>query len=218
VVDLPSLVCFEPQQPSPDIEPIPDRPPTFGAFHRMEKISPTTYDLWAAVLKATPGSRLLAKCPDFEDPMHRNRVRSELYARGVDQSRLELRGKTTHFQHLRQMNDIDVMLDTFPHGAGMSAIETLYMGVPLITRQGVNIQSRLAASFLPLVDMGDCIATGFDGYVATAKTIIGARAHLAMLRGSLRERLLKSPLLDHLGYTRAVEARYREFWERWCAG
>jgi protein O-GlcNAc transferase len=216
VVDLPALVCYEPQQPAPPVKPLTDRPLTFGGFQRMEKISAITYDMWSAVLKAVPGSRLIVKCPDFEESRHRTRVHEAFSRRGIDPARVELRGKTTHYVQLDQINDVDVMLDTFPHGGGMGAIEALWMGVPLITRQGQNIQSRLASSFLALVDLEENIATGLDGYVALAKTQITARSHLAMLRGTLRDRLLKSPLCDHVGYTRAVEDHYREFWRRWC--
>jgi predicted O-linked N-acetylglucosamine transferase (SPINDLY family) len=128
-----------------------------------------------------------------------------------------MRGTTVHYQHLTQMNDLDVMLDTFPHGGGISAIESLWMGVPIVTRRGVNIASRLAASFNALVGLDDCVATGHDSFVAAAKTQIGARAYLTEQRATLRQKLLNSPLCDHAGYAKAVEERYREMWERWCA-
>ena len=217
VVDLPSVVCFEPQTPAPEILPLVDRPPTFGAFHRLEKISEVTLDMWSAVLKAVRGSRLVIKCPDFEDPVFRTRMHESFSARSIDPARVELRGTTVHYQHLTQMNDLDVMLDTFPHGGGISAIESLWMGVPIVTRRGVNIASRLAASFNALVGLDDCVATGHDSFVAAAKTQIGARAYLTEQRATLRDKLLQSPLCDHAGYAKAVEERYREMWERWCA-
>lgn len=217
VADLPSVVCFEPQHPAPDIPPLPDRPPTFGAYQRLEKVSATTLEMWTAVLRAVKGSRLILKCPDFDDPHHVARTTAKFVAGGVDASRLEFRGKTVHYEHLRQMTDCDVMLDTFPHGGGMSAIESLWMGIPIITRQGQSVQSRLASSFLTLLDVDGTVATGLDGYVALAKTMVGARHHLSVLRASLRERLLKSVLCDHKTYALAVESYYREFWEKWCA-
>ena len=39
---------------------------------------------------------------------------------------------------------------------------------------------------------------------------------LAPLRGTLRERLEASPLCDGPGFTRGLEAAYRDMWRGWC--
>jgi predicted O-linked N-acetylglucosamine transferase (SPINDLY family) len=41
---------------------------------------------------------------------------------------------------------------------------------------------------------------------------------LRTLRAGMRDRLLRSPLMDHPGFTRELEGAYREVWRRWCAG
>ena len=45
--------------------------------------------------------------------------------------RIELRGHTPHVEHLAAHGDIDIMLDSFPHGGGVTSIEALMMGVPV---------------------------------------------------------------------------------------
>ena len=216
VVDLPSVVCFEPQYPAPDIPPLPERAPVFGAFHRLEKVSATTYDMWADVLRAVPAATLILKTPEFEEPMHRERVLKALTQRGVDARRLEIRGKTVHYEHLRQMADCDLMLDTFPHNGGITTIEALWMGVPVVTRQGQSIQSRLASSFLTTLALTRYITAGHADYVACAVREIADRAALAAYRATARDGLLASPLCAHASYTRAVEEHYQRFWRTWC--
>ena len=40
---------------------------------------------------------------------------------------------------------------------------------------------------------------------------------LRELRLSMRKRLRASPLMDHAGFTRNLEAAYRQMWRAWCA-
>jgi predicted O-linked N-acetylglucosamine transferase (SPINDLY family) len=56
----------------------------------------------------------------------------------------------------------------------------------------------------------DWVADSVSGYVATAVALAADGASLARARGELRERLAASPLLDHAGVTRELEAGYRQ--------
>ena len=49
-----------------------------------------------------------------------------------------------------------------------------------------------------------------------AERLAGDPAGLASTRRTLRTRLEASPLLDHRGVTRELEAAYRGMWHRWC--
>jgi predicted O-linked N-acetylglucosamine transferase (SPINDLY family) len=40
---------------------------------------------------------------------------------------------------------------------------------------------------------------------------------LADLRGTLRERVQNSPLMDAATFARQVETAYRQMWQTWCA-
>src|SRR5260221_7881006 len=65
----PCFLCYAPPDDSPEIlEAGPDRPFTFGCFHALPKISDGVLDVWAEILKGTPGSRLLLKNLEFADP------------------------------------------------------------------------------------------------------------------------------------------------------
>ena len=49
-----------------------------------------------------------------------------------------------------------------------------------------------------------------------AERLAADPAALASARRTLRTRLEASPLLDHRGFTRELEAAYRGMWHRWC--
>ena len=52
--------------------------------------------------------------------------------------------------------------------------------------------------------------------VAKAASLLGERELLAELRGSLRERMRASPLMDEERFTRDLEHAYRQMWRKWC--
>jgi predicted O-linked N-acetylglucosamine transferase (SPINDLY family) len=54
-------------------------------------------------------------------------------------------------------------------------------------------------------------------YIEIASALAADLPRLAELRAALRSKVLDSPLLDAGGFTRHLEAAYREMWARWCA-
>jgi predicted O-linked N-acetylglucosamine transferase (SPINDLY family) len=218
IVNLPSLFCYEPPAYMPPGTPPPAAERgyvTFGAFNRMEKVSPGTRDAWARILMSVPGSRLVVKTLRHDaDPACQQLV-NDLAARGVDRTRIEVRDNSTHEEHLAAHADVDILLDTFPHGGGVTSVEALLMGVPVVTLLGDRVAGRLAASCLTTLQMDDLVAGSADEYVEIAVRLASTPDRLAHERATLRERVLASPLANAERYTRAVEATYRDLWRRW---
>ena len=71
-------------------------------------------------------------------------------------------------------------------------------------------------SILSNVGLPELIAETPEQYVAIAVELGGDRARLSALRGSLRERMRSSPLMDAKGYAADVEAAFRRMWTTWC--
>jgi protein O-GlcNAc transferase len=218
IVALPSLLCYEPPSGLPPLAPPPlltRGQVSFGAFNRMEKVSAGVCDAWACLLTTVPHARLVVKTGRGEGPA-RQRLLDELVSRGIARDRIEVRDSTAHLEHLAAHNEIDILLDTFPHGGGVTSIEALLMGVPVVTVLGERVAGRLAASFLTSVGMTDLIAQSADEYVMLAARLAGDRDRLARERATLRGRVLASPMGNPELYTRHVEAAYRWMWRRWC--
>ncbi|MCC6417944.1 MAG: tetratricopeptide repeat protein, partial [Gemmataceae bacterium] len=132
VVNLPSVLCYEPPDAAPPVAPPPSLANgyvTFGAFNRMEKVSPGVRDAWAAVMLRVPDARLIVKTGRVSTDAACQQLVDDLVARGVARERIELRGNTSHQEHLAAHGDIDILLDTFPHGGGVTSVEALLMGV-----------------------------------------------------------------------------------------
>ncbi len=219
VVYLPSIVSYDPPAWAPAVAPGPARTPgavTFGCFNRLSKITPEVLEVWARILLRLPASRLLMKFNGLEDAAQRARILAVFAGRGVDAARIELVGGSPQAEHLAAYGRVDVALDPFPHGGGVTALEGLWMGVPAITLAGDRVVGLLGPSFLTTVGLHDFIATTADAYVDIAVRVAADIGRLAELRPGLRDRMLASPLCDHAAYTRAVEAAYRAMWRRWA--
>jgi predicted O-linked N-acetylglucosamine transferase (SPINDLY family) len=220
VVNLPSVLCYEPPDAPPPVVPPPVQAcghVTFGAFNRMEKVSAGVRDAWAQVIVRVPDARLIVKTGRASTDAACRQLVRDLVARGVAPDRIELRGNTTHPEHLAAHGDIDILLDTFPHGGGVTAVESLLMGVPVVTLLGARVAGRLAASFLAALGLDDLVADSPEAYIATATRLAADHGRLAHERQTLRARLMAAPLADADRYTRAVEGAYRDLWKRWCA-
>ena len=99
----------------------------------------------------------------------------------------------------------------------MTTLESLWMGVPVVTIRGDRPIARMTAGHLETIGLGDLIAATTDDYIAIARALAEDRARLLELRAGLRERLAGSPLCDGAGFTRDFEAALRAAWRRWCA-
>jgi protein O-GlcNAc transferase len=118
--------------------------------------------------------------------------------------------------HFAAYGDIDIALDPFPHGGGMTTLEALWMGVPVATAPGGTISSRLAAATLMAAQLTDFIATDHRHYVELAVKKASDLSSLADLRSRLRDRLANTEFGNALRYARAVEKQYRAMWQTWC--
>jgi predicted O-linked N-acetylglucosamine transferase (SPINDLY family) len=214
--------CYGP----PDYAPAVAAPPveelgaiTFGSFNRLPKMTEAVVAAWAEILRAVPGSRLVIKSGTLLDLTARERlvVRFERY--GMDPDRLDLREGSSHGEMLAEYGDIDIALDTFPFNGGMTTLEALWMGVPVVTIAGDTVVSRQTISALANIGLADELAfSGVESYIAGAVALANNSARLAELRTQIRPRMAASPLRQSEQFTRDLETLYRRMWHAWCAG
>jgi predicted O-linked N-acetylglucosamine transferase (SPINDLY family) len=88
------------------------------------------------------------------------------------------------------------------------------MGVPVVTKLGNGLSSRLGGAILSAIDMGDWIAADDDQYVDIALRSTPDR--LSTIRNELPD--LIGRRCSPAAYTRAVEKAYRTMWEKYCGG
>src|SRR5262249_7273422 len=134
-------------------------------------------------------------------------------SRGVAPDRICLMGSTPREEHLSTYAQVDICLDPFPHGGGVSTWESLYMGVPVVAKLGNGATSRVAGAILSATGLTDWVANDDDQYLD-----IALRSNPDRL-GAIRRELpgLIERRCSPIAYTRAVEQAYRTMWQRYCA-
>ena len=220
VADLPSFIGFWSPDPLPEPSALPAATRgyvTFGSFNRFTKIMAPVLQRWAAILRAVPNSRLVLKGDRPLAPeLQRAAMLTVLQAEGIAAERVTFLDQLGRAAHFAAYHDIDIALDPFPHGGGMTTLDALWMGVPVITAPGRIISSRLAAATLAALGLDDFIAADGEGYIQLAVKHASDLASLVELRSTLRSRVANTDFGDPARYTRAVEQHYRAMWHRWC--
>lgn len=218
----PCFLCYTPPHHAPEVGPVPSVARggafTFGSFNTHRKISATCLDLWAAVLARVPGSRLLVKNESLKSEQISRRFIGEMERRGIGAERLDVRSETPgKREHMAMYDHVDVALDSFPYHGTTTTIEALWMGVPTVSLVGDSHVSRVGLSLLSVVGLPELACATREAYIEKAAELAGDPQRLVAWRGTMRERVAKSPLCDAQGFTRRLEAVYRDLWRAWCA-
>lgn len=204
----------------PDDTPPPTPPPaeasgfvTFGSFNNVCKMNEGVVALWASILDRVPGSRLYLKQRQLQYRLTRDSISAAFAGHGIDPSRLVLEGHSPRDDYYRAHARVDIALDPFPFNGGLTSLDALWMGVPLLTLAGDRMVARQGAMVLSALGLDDWIAGSEQDYleraVAAARDLPGLHA----LRGTLRARLLAADFTDMDRYADALAAQLRALWQ-----
>lgn len=213
-------LCFTPPQPELEVGPLPCASQgylTFGCFNKLGKMNDGVVALWARVLQAVPGSRLLLKALELNNPALRAATVARFAAQGIEPGRLILAVHTPRADYLADYRRVDIALDPFPFTGGTTTVEALWMGVPVLSRRGDRFVSHAGESLLQTAGLGQWLAQDHDDYVAKAVRFAEDRTALAATRAGLRAQLLASPLCDAPRFAGHLSRALRQMWQAYAA-
>lgn len=194
-----AFIAYDPPDGAPDVTPPPCRsgaPPTFGYFNILTKLNAGVLRAWAAILARLPDSRLLMKTKALSCPATAALWRDRLAGAGIDLNRVTMIGATTNLEHMGWCASVDVALDPFPFSGSTTTLETLWMGVPVVTLPGETFSSRHSLTFLTVAGVEGCVAADEAAYVDLAVGWASDPERLTALRHDLRARMAAGPLCD----------------------
>jgi protein O-GlcNAc transferase len=147
----------------------------------------------------------------------RDRIIARFDAHGVRPDQLTLKSASPHRDLLDSYNVVDIALDPLAYSGGLTTLEALWMGVPVITLPGDRFCTRHSLAHLTAAGLTGLVAEDASGYLARAEGLAADLERLAALRSRLRERMAASPLCDAERFTRTLESAYRRMWRDRCA-
>ena len=210
-------LCFTPPADDIAVGPLPlfeNKIVTFGCFNKLNKMNDAVVALWAKVLHAVPDSRLLLKTKELTDASAQRMTRQRFAVHGIDPARLILEGYTPRAAYLADYRRVDIALDPFPFPGGTTTVETLWMGVPVLSRRGDRFLSHAGESLLQTAGLADWVAADNADYVAKAQAFAADPQQLAALRARLRDQLLASPLCDAPRFAANLAEAFVGMWRR----
>ena len=117
-------------------------------------------------------------------------------------------GASGHEQMLRELGEVDIVLDTFPYNGGITTLEALWMGRPVVTLRGDTLVGRQGAAILAAAGLGDLVAADLEAYRDLAVGLAADFARRTQLAETLRDRIRASPLGDTQTFTRRLESLF----------
>jgi predicted O-linked N-acetylglucosamine transferase (SPINDLY family) len=215
IYDLPCAITIEPplatRQPEPPVTS--NGYLTYGVFNRISKISDAAIALWARILRSDRTAQLMIKDAGLDVESVQDMLLRKFAGYGIEPSRLHLVGATARAQHLAAYGAIDICLDPFPHGGGVSSWEALHMGVPIVTKIGNALSKRIAGGIMSAIGLVDWVASNDDQYVDIA--LRASPDRLRALRRELPD--LIAARCGPVAYSNAVDQAYRTMWKKRCA-
>ena len=189
---------------------LPEGAFVFCCFNNPYKILPDVFATWMRLLHAVPGSVLwlLGSGEQVRENLCREARRA-----GIDPARLIFAPRMDSVTgHLARMAAADLFVDSFPYGAHTTANDALLSGLPVVTRAGDTLASRIAGSQLHAIGLPELVTSNAADYEALARRLAQNRGELALLRARLAANRATSPLFDMARFTRDFEECLRQAW------
>jgi predicted O-linked N-acetylglucosamine transferase (SPINDLY family) len=188
---------------------------TFASFNNFVKVNAQVIALWCQILQATPSSRITLSISGGQRNVH---VWRAFEQHGVARERVKLLELVPYAEYWPLHHQVDLALDPFPYNGGVTSLDGLYMGIPLVTLAGDRPLARAGVSILSNLDLPELIAQTPQDYVRIASDLAKDVNRLRELRRTLRPQMSTSVLMDGARFAKAVETAYRQMWRNCCAG
>lgn len=204
-----------PSVPSREDCGLPATGPVLCCFNAHYKLDAETFAVWMRLLRELPDAVLWLK---QGDGLAMTNLDNAAARHEVDPARIVWADRMPHAEHLARHKLADLALDTRRHNGGVTTLDALWSGVPVLTVAGASHAGRTGASMLSTLGVPELIATDLADYHDRALNLLRTPGALAAMRARVEAGRATSPLFRPGRLATDLERAYREIVRRQRAG
>ncbi|MHC0061518.1 O-linked N-acetylglucosamine transferase, SPINDLY family protein [Nostoc sp. UIC 10890] len=185
---------------------------------RGYKRHPETTKWQMQIIKQVPNSYFLIKGLAEEGTIKRffYQIAEE---EGVDCSRLRFLPQVhSESVHRANLGIADIVLDTFPYNGATTTLETLWMGIPLVTRVGEQFAARNSYTMMINAGITEGIAWTDEEYIEWGVRLGKDETLRQQVALKLKASRQTAPLWNGKQFTSEMEKAYEQMWQRYIEG
>lgn len=194
---------------------LPDDAMVFCNFNHPCKFEPKMFAAWMEILTRVPDSVLWFGAWMLDTQTN---LRREAAKQGIDGNRLIFSGIVPHEQHLARLQLADLGLDNLHHGGGITTVDALWVGLPVLSILGDKPGARLGATLCNAAGVPEMVVPDLPAYIDRAVALANDPGQ----RRDLCQRLLNGrdtqPLFDNARYCRNLDNAVEAAWNNHLAG
>jgi len=177
------------------------------------KYHPNTARLQMQIIKGVPNSYFLIKGMADQESIKKFFV-EVAESEGVGADRLRFLALTgTEVEHRANLGIADVVLDTYPYNGATTTMETLWMGVPIVTRVGQQFAARNGYTMMMNAGISEGIAWTDEEYIEWGIRLGKDPVLRQQISWKLRQSRQTAPLWKGKQFTREMEKAYEQMWQ-----
>jgi predicted O-linked N-acetylglucosamine transferase (SPINDLY family) len=167
------------------------------------------------IIKAVPNSYFLIKGTSDAATIQNffGKLATEV---GISLDRLRFLDRDRdEYSHRANLSIADVVLDTFPYNGATTTLETLWMGIPMVTQVGQQFAARNSYTFMINAGIEEGIAWSQEEYIEWGIKLGLDRELRDKIAGKLRSGRTTAPVWNAKQFTLDMEDAYRGMWKKY---
>ncbi len=177
----------------------------FCSFNNSYKITKEEFEIWVRILKNVNNSHLVILSNNQE--MKKNLI-SEANKLNLDQDVIKFVDYVNFEDHMSRHKIFDLFLDSFNYNAHTSAVDTLWAGLPILTKVGKSFSSRICGSILSSLDLNDLVTYSKKDYEEKAIFFGNNKKKINEIKKQISKSKKKKTFYDIKQYTLKLEEAF----------